>query len=844
VINKTVQPVALDATYPAGAPAVSAEFGGVGVQDAVEGLQRVTWDGLLVTAPDGRQLWSRTFDSGDQVDAFGGPLVRIDGAVAAAARPVGSTDAADLVELTPDLGTGTWQVPAGRWQVDTYGKAILTDDSSGYHRGYLDLLDPAATDRLFDVAQGEYVRRFGWAMGSVVPGFWDDEPFISSAEPWPFKRLPWSNSLEKLIEQAGSTPAVAYTAAFEQLGRTGEQYSGAYWRAVNDAFATNYYQRQAEWMGERGLQLITNPLLDETSPQQRMHSTGDLTKDNQYAQVPGTDMITGDYVAGRQTTLGRNAASSAHLSGADRALSEVFGNSGWDVAPQFMHATIGAFATRGINSFALHAMWTDENQVFFAPPFGPSSTFWDAMGDVDAWIGRVSEMASGESLAQTALLQPQRAAEQTRTSDVAHQLDKDLSGAAYALERGQVDVDMVSDGSLSGDPHTRFRATPEHGVLHVGEATYRMIVVPTTPILDLETVRTLEEFVRTGGRVVLVGPPPEHEARGRDGSMAAALDSLFAGASGRWARHEAGQVAVVADVDALGALARDAGVTAADLSPAVPALRVLRTGRGSDVAFLINNESGQRVTTDATLPVDGVPELWDPRTGRAETATTYDEDGRGTTTVPLDLDPYETIAVVFRTGTMVTPHLVGDQAAESVTAMGDTLRAQLVVDGPGAVVVSGRYHGRTYRGSATVDDPLQPIAVDGPWTIRLEREGEVARSTTLESWTRIAPSFSGSATYRTSVDLSAPELSGRRLVLDLGQVRDLAQVTVNGVTLPRALWSPYVVDVTDALRPGTNTIAVRVTNTLLNRRTKNPPASGLLGPVTLRPSAVVDVSLR
>ena len=227
---------------------------------------------------------------------------------------------------------------------------------------------------------------------------------------------------------------------------------------MNDAFATNYFQRQATWMEDRGLQLITNPLLDEESPQKRMHSTGDLSKNNQYAQVPGTDMITTDYVAGEQTTLGRNAASSMHLSGGDRALSEVFGNSGWDVAPEFMHATIGGLATRGINSFALHALWTDEQQVFFAPPFGPASTFWDAMGDVDAWIGRVSEMARGESLAQTVLLQPQRAAEQTRTTDAEHRLDADLSDTAYALERSQVDFDMVSDGSFSGDPHARFHA--------------------------------------------------------------------------------------------------------------------------------------------------------------------------------------------------------------------------------------------------------------------------------------------------------------------------------------------------------------------------------------------------
>jgi hypothetical protein len=844
VINRTVQPVAVDATYASGAPAVSAELGGVGVQDAVEGLQRVSWNNLTVTDPNGVELWASTFEHGQDVEAFGGPAVRIDGAVAAAARPVASTDAAEVVELTPDLKTGNWTVPQGRWLVDTYGKAILTDDSSGYHRGYLDLLDPVATDRLFEVAQGEYVRRFPWAMGTVVPGFWDDEPFISSAEPWPFKRLPWSASLEALVKEAGSTPGVAYTAAFDELGRTGEEYSGTYWRAVNDAFATNYFQRQAAWMEDRGLQLITNPLLDEESPQKRMHSTGDLSKNNQYAQVPGTDMITTDYVAGEQTTLGRNAASSMHLSGGDRALSEVFGNSGWDVAPEFMHATIGGLATRGINSFALHALWTDEQQVFFAPPFGPASTFWDAMGDVDAWIGRVSEMARGESLAQTLLLQPQRAAEQTRTTDAEHQLDADLSDTAYALERGQVDFDLVSDGSLSGDPHTRFHAQAERGELKVGAASYHMVVVPTTPVLDLETVQTLQDFVSTGGRVAVVGPLPKHEARGRDAAMTAALGSLFEGATSGWTERGAGRVAVVADVEDLDALAEAAGVTAAELSPAVPAVRVLRTGRGGDVAYLINNESGAAVSTQATLPVDGVPELWDPRTGETGAFTTYDEAGRGETTVPLELDPYETVAVVFEQGTKVEPHLMGDLVAESAATVRNTIEASLVFDRPGTFNLQGQFHRKTYRGRATVTDTLEPIALDGPWTLRLERDGATARTTELGSWTATDPTFSGSGVYRTSLSVTKAQLEARKLLLDLGEVRELAQVTVNGVLLPRALWAPYVFDVTDALRPGTNTVEVRVTNTLLNRRSKTPPPSGLLGPVTLRPQAVVKATLR
>ena len=334
----------------------------------------------------------------------------------------------------------------------------LIDDTRGYTRGYLDLLSEDATDAFMNTIPAEYVRRFPWAMGSTVPGFWDDEPFIAAAEPHPFKRQPWSPELADEIGALGATPGEAYAASYDELGRDGRELRGTYWRAVNNRFSTAYYKRQAAWMADHGLQLISNPLLDETGPGKRMGNTGDLTKDNQWAQVPGTDMITGDYQLGQQTSLVRNAASVAHQGGQDRVVLETFGNSGWQVAPEFMHATVGALATRGANFTFLHAMWTDEQRVIFAPPFGPRSTFWSEMRPMDDWIGRVMEISRGKDAADTALIQPQRAAEQNHGLADQGAVDSDFAETGFDLERSQVDFDLLTDGALSGDPAVRLHA--------------------------------------------------------------------------------------------------------------------------------------------------------------------------------------------------------------------------------------------------------------------------------------------------------------------------------------------------------------------------------------------------
>jgi hypothetical protein len=70
------------------------------------------------------------------------------------------------------------------------------------------------------------------------------------------------------------------------------------------------------------------------------------------------------------------------------------------------------------------------------------------------------------------------------------------------------------------------------------------------------------------------------------------------------------------------------------------------------------------------------------------------------------------------------------------------------------------------------------------------------------------------------------------VTLDLGEVRDVAEVWVNGKEVGARLWPPYRFDVTSALRPGRNTIRVRVGNVVNNNYGDFQP-SGLLGPVTL-----------
>lgn len=820
-IDGTQRSSVTDGTYATGTTGVRAVA-----------TQHSSYDDLRVSAPDDTTLYQQTFDDASALEDFqphsGDSPVDV---VGASARPAGSDDGGGLKDLT-SLATsgGSWQVPAGKWTLDTFTAARAGGT-------YLDLMSDDAVARFMDAVPGEYYRRFPGAFGSVIRGFWDDEPTLAGT--------PWSPSLPKALSALGTSPGLALTGVFDDLGRAGRTLRGDYWRAVSNRFAEAYYHQQATWMGKRGVGYISNPLHDEFGPAGQLDVSGNILKDNQWAQVPGTDVVFDQYSQGSRTMLPRWPASVAHQNGQRQVLLENFGAMGWWITPDFMRSLIGAFAVRGISLDVYHAMWTDPSNVVYPPPFQSDNPWWHDAAPLTAWTGRVMQIAQGQARARTALINPASAAATWQHTPQAAAIDSAFTAANDALEDSQVDFDLLDEGALSGDPAVRAPAEAHDGALRAGAQSYRFAVLPQTPTIALAAVRTLTAFVRSGGTLVAVGTLPKEETDGHDAELRSALTALFGSGAASQHASGAGRAIQVADTGALGDAADKAGAAAASLTPRAPHVRVLRLYDGDDVAFMVDNEGGDTVRTDARFPAGGTPEIWDPRTGGTATSAQFDTDGHATT-VPLRLAPYETSIVMFRKAASppTAAHLVagGDQDGlepGTLKASGDTLTANVTATVPGSYPLIATAGGRYFTGTAQVNDPLAPVALDGDWTVKL---GADTTTGPLGSWTATHPAYSGSATYRRAVDVSAAQLAVHRWTLDLGNVRDVAEVSVNGHAFDPLLWSPYQADVTSALHAGRNDVAVTVTNTLANAHGDSRP-SGLLGPVALRPSLRSDVTL-
>jgi hypothetical protein len=198
--------------------------------------------------------------------------------------------------------------------------------------------------------------------------------------------------------------------------------------------------------------------------------------------------------------------------------------------------------------------------------------------------------------------------------------------------------------------------------------------------------------------------------------------------------------------------------------------------------YFVDNRNERDEATEATFRVSGkTPELWHADTGKIEPASYRIENGR--TIVPLNLEPWGTVFVVFRHPTQVQSRSL-PRATET------------------------------------------PIAgINGPWQVSFQPDRGAPDRMTFEkltAWNENSDEgvkyFSGTATYSKTIQAPATWFTaGTHLWIDLGTVKNLAEVTVNGKPLGIAWKPPYRLDATGALKRGDNQLEIEVTNGWVNR---------------------------
>jgi hypothetical protein len=78
--------------------------------------------------------------------------------------------------------------------------------------------------------------------------------------------------------------------------------------------------------------------------------------------------------------------------------------------------------------------------------------------------------------------------------------------------------------------------------------------------------------------------------------------------------------------------------------------------------------------------------------------------------------------------------------------------------------------------------------------------------------------FSGTCTYTKMINIKKEWLApGQKIVLDLGTVKDMAAVYLNGTRVDFLWKAPFQVDITAAVKAGSNKLEIKITNEWTNR---------------------------
>jgi hypothetical protein len=723
----------------------------------------------------------------------------------------------DVIDLTQKMqpdGTLDWNVPEGKWMVLRIGYSLLgttnhpaTAEATGlevdkldrryvkdYMEKYLDTYKEAVGDDLIGKRGLRYVINDSWEARSQN---WTDNMIAQ------FKRLRGYDPTPWLPVLAGR---------IVESGEESDRFLWDFRKTIADLIANEHYGQLHETLHERGMGHYVE------SHESGRAFVADGMEVKKFSDVPMSAMWTQN-LGVNKVQFGANAdiresASVAHIYGKNRVAAESMTArpvASWAWSPATLKPTADAEMLNGVNRFVIHE---SAHQPLVDKPPGLT------LGPYGQWFNRNETWAEQARPWIDYLARASYLLQQGRfVADVVYFYGEDSNLTEIFRGKGPEVPAGYGFDYVNADALIHELSVENSEIVTKSGMRYRVLALgPYSRQMSLPVLRAIHQLALDGA--VIVGQKPTDDPSQADdqAEFGKLVEELFGDGSGV---HHVGKGTVYAGQSlgevfaALGMkpdfeYAKEAGEQNVEF--------VHRKLDDVDIYF-VDNRSDREAIIGATFRVSGrEPELWRAETGSAEPATYAIQDGR--TIVPLRLEPWGMVFVVFAKPATETSRIVPEAKEANLATMSGSWKVEF-------------QSGRGAPESIVMDE--------------------------LTDWSKSADAgvkyFSGVATYTGTLEASPDWFGGgSRLWLDLGDVKNLAVVIVNGQEIGQGWHAPYRLDVTGALKPGANEIKVKAANAWVNRLIgdEQPGAakitstdvkpykadspllpSGLLGPVTV-----------
>jgi hypothetical protein len=727
----------------------------------------------------------------------------------------------DLSASVNESGLLNWNAPAGTWKIIRYGFAPTYSTMREFV--YLDHLQTGLYDRFFAKYFGDLLNSLTEEERSAVK-ILENDSWEAGSPNWSkhfaadFKRLRGYDPSPYLPVLSGQTV---------ENKEVSERFKADYRLTISDLIV-EHYKYQQETAHRHGT--LT---LNEASGPHQHHADALLCQ--KYSDLP-----MGEFWVRAKTHritlenrfMAQEAVSAAHIYGKTVIPAESFTSIGphWEEDPQFLKPTADRAFCEGINQIYLHAyshspsLTAKPGYVYYAGThLDRNITWWDYSYDWFDFLSRCQYMLQQGLPAVDVCFYygdgyPDR---------MKYKQEEAATGQGYKYDYTNADAILT-------------RMETRDGKIRLPDGMqYEILVLPNRKEIPLEVLEKIKKLVHSGATVAGVKPETStglYRYEKTDRKVKKIADELWGQGNAPVVDKTYGKGRIVCG-KSISEILADRNI--------LPDMTYKSYRDGSSIDFTHRKVGDTEIYylanlvekadyLNVTFRVAGkTPSIWNPADGSVAHQPVYADDGERIS-MPLYLDPFGSVFIVFRQEKDEKPHIV------SVSKSGENIFPQLPAqlpetpyytfpsDGKWAFHSGGDYELTYSNGEKRQIEvrPLPSTEITSPWKVSFSEKWGGPKEIIfdkLTSWTESEipgiKYYSGTASYTNTFSINEDEPAGNGIYLDLGEMYNIAEITVNGTNLGTCWKKPFVKDISGAIVRGENTIEIKVTNLWPNRLT-------------------------
>ncbi|HHV11502.1 MAG TPA: hypothetical protein GXX75_14620 [Clostridiales bacterium] len=365
---------------------------------------------------------------------------------------------------------------------------------------YVDVLNADVIRKFIELTHEKYKNIFGEKIGSLIPGFFTDEPQYSKMV------IPYSYLLPEYFEKENGYDLIPKLISVFAEAPGYQRIRHDFWKTVSHMFTEGFCKTIYEWCNENHCKL-TGHLMREDSLLLQMHATAGVMPSYEYMHMPGIDWLR-RRISSPLTP--KQAGSAAAQMGKKFVISEMFAMAGWDCSPRELKWIAQWQYVNGVNKMCQHLEAYSIRGIRkrdFPPSLFYQQPWWEEYKLFNDYFARLGVLLSeGRDMTEVLLLHPMHSAwilydarnneEIKRFGDKFERLSQTLSDLHILHHYGDETL-LGKYGSTAGKQFC------------VGSCRYNVVLIPDMIYMEGKTIELLMEYARSGGKIHALGEFPE-----------------------------------------------------------------------------------------------------------------------------------------------------------------------------------------------------------------------------------------------------------------------------------------------------------------------------------------------